>query len=67
MTDAPIAEIHTTFWGTHIRINTRHIGLKNIHKIAWHELNDMSTASATSLIVIRRLSKIILFTALMFS
>ena len=36
-------------------------------KIAWHEPNDMPTSSATSLIVIRRLSKIIFFTASMLS
>ena len=36
-------------------------------KIAWHEPNDMPTSSATSLVVIRRLSKIIFFTASMFS
>ena len=35
--------------------------------IAWHETNNMPTSSATSLIVIRRLSKIISFTASMFS
>ena len=32
-------------------------------KIAWHQPNDMPTSSATSLTVIRRLSKIIFFTA----
>ena len=32
-------------------------------KIAWHEPNDMPSSSATSLIVIQRLSKIIFFTA----
>ena len=36
-------------------------------KIAWHETNNMPTSSATSLIVIWRLFKIIFFTALMFS
>ena len=36
-------------------------------KIARHEPNDMATLSATSLIGIRRLSKIIFFTASMFS
>ena len=36
-------------------------------KIVWHEPNDMLTSSATSLIVIRRLSKIVFFTASMFS
>ena len=36
-------------------------------KIAWHKPNDMPTSSATSLIVIRRLFKIISFTASMFS
>ena len=36
-------------------------------KIACHEPNDMPTSSASSLIVIRRLFKIIFFTALMFS
>ena len=36
-------------------------------KIAWHEPNDMPTSSATSRVVIRRLSRIIFFTALMFS
>ena len=36
-------------------------------KIAWHEPNDMPTALASSLIVIRRLFKIIYFTASIFS
>ena len=36
-------------------------------KIAWHEPNDMSTSSATSLIVFRQLSKSIFFTYSMFS
>ena len=36
-------------------------------KIAWHKPSDIPTSSATSLIVIRRLSKIIFFTASMFS
>ena len=36
-------------------------------KIALHVPDDMPTSSATSLIVIRRLIKIIFFTALMFS
>ena len=36
-------------------------------KIAWHQLNDRPTSSATCLIVMRRLSKIIFFTALIFS
>ena len=36
-------------------------------KIAWHESNYMATSSAISLIVIRRLPKIIFFTASMFS
>ena len=36
-------------------------------KIAWHEPNDMPTSSATSLIVIRGLSKISFFIASMFS
>ena len=36
-------------------------------KIAYHESNAVPTSSATSLIVIQRLSKIIFFTASMFS
>ena len=40
---------------------------KTTIKMAWHEPNDMSTSSATSLIVIRWLSKIIFFTGSMFS
>ena len=36
-------------------------------RIAWHEPNDMPPLSATSLIVIRQLFKIIVFTASMFS
>ena len=36
-------------------------------KIAWHEMNNMLTSSATSPTVIRRLSKIIFFTASMLS
>ena len=36
-------------------------------KIAWHDSNDMQTSSATSLIVVGWLFKIIYFTALMFS
>ena len=36
-------------------------------KIAWHKPNDMPTSSATSLIVFQQLSKIIFFTASMFS
>ena len=39
---------------------------KTFVKITWHEPNDMPTSSATSVIVIRRLSKIIFFTASMF-
>ena len=40
---------------------------KTFIKIAWHEPNDMPTSSATSLIVIRWLSKLIFFIASMFS
>ena len=36
-------------------------------KIPWHETNDMSTSSTFSLILIRRLSKNIFFSASMFS
>ena len=44
----------------------RHFMPKTSVKIAWHEPNDIPTSSATSLmlVVIRRLSKIIFFTAL---
>ena len=41
--------------------------LKTSGQIAWHEPYDMSTSLATSLIVIRGLSKINFFTASMFS
>ena len=40
---------------------------KTTPKIAWHESNDVPTASATSLIVIRQLFKIIFITASMIS
>ena len=44
-----------------------HLMPKISAKIVWLEPNDMPTSSATSLILIRQLSKIILFTALMVS
>ena len=40
---------------------------KTFVKFTWHELNNMTSSLASSLIVIRRLSKIIFFTASMLS
>ena len=50
-----------------IIFSAAHFMSKKFIKISWHELNDMATSSATSLIVIRQLFKIIFFTASMFS
>ena len=52
------------FWNN-LRCHT--FMLKTLSKIAWHKPNDMPTSSVTSLIVIRRLFKIIFFIASMFS